>query len=106
MNGAVRLARGRLHARSRRGARQTGHSEPRFIRFLRSDDALFAREAATASRWLATKGASVNWFDFARFIHLRLTKPNSDDADEKTHRVSRNYFSALLKSNADGDKPK
>jgi hypothetical protein len=79
--------------------RDTGYSEPRFVRLLRAEGPALPQEAGIACRWLRAKGRPIDWIDFGRFIHARMTG-NHDQAERHAHRMARAYFRAAAASDA------
>lgn len=76
---------------------ETGYSEPRLLRLLRSDKDQIHDELITAARWLAAHGRTADWLEIARFAFSRLNEDG--DSDHYTARtIARDYFSAIARS--------
>ncbi len=77
-------------ARAGAALAEAGVSEGRFDRLLRSTGARLADEVRTAARFLASKGARVDWTDVARLV---LAADDEIEAARRT--LARAYYRAL-----------
>lgn len=73
---------------------ESGYSEHRFVRLLRSEGDYLAREVRTAGVWLAHKGVNAaNWVQPARLL-LGQYRIRGIQTKFTIHQLARNYFRA------------
>lgn len=74
---------------------ETGYSEARFVRMLRTDDHTFEKDLRASATWLADYGKRIDCRGLARFI---LSKSQGFQQgfglspSHETHRLARDYF--------------
>ena len=79
-----------------RALAESGYSEARFVRLLRAEGEVIARELRTAGEWLAKSGVRrVNWMDPSSLFDWGPGMQSS--ARSARHRLARDYFSAAAR---------
>lgn len=77
---------------------RTGYSEPRFVRLLRAGGDDLGRELRVAARWLATKGATPDWWLPAQLLFGRPPTGLPVNAERAERRLASDYFREQARS--------